>query len=311
MFFLERKNIMAIVKKKNEDIVQSNHLIEAHYRLSLQEKRLILWLIKHIKPQDQDLKRYTIKVSDYAEMMGLDVKTQYAEMRKITKSLLTKVIEFSNPQLRKKTRVTWLCFDEWEEGKGICSLEIHPELKPHLLQLKGHFTQIPFSHFLGLKSCYSIRIFELLIQYESIGKRTMKITDIKKWCGLCEEEYSLYGHLKKRVLDKAKSEINATTDYDIDYKENKESRKVVAIEWSIKKKKVARILSDASGSRLFLVKSIMEYGFGKVAAQRMTNTHEESVVRNALEAVDIQVSKGKAKNPKAMLQTALKEQWKP
>lgn len=301
---------MSLVKKKNESVVQSNHLIEAHYRLSLQEKRLILWLLKHIKPQDQDFERYTVKVSEFAEMMELDVKTQYAEMRKITKSLLTKIIEITDPYTQKKTRFAWLCLDEWEEGVGICSLEFHPELKPYLLELKSHFTQIPFSHFLGLKSCYSIRIFELLIQYENIGNRRMEINDIKKWCGLNEGEYSLYNHFKQRVLEKAKSEINGTTDYSVNYTEIKSSRKVVAVEWSIKKKKDAIDPLRLSAPLSTLMERLTEYGFSKPLAARIVKNHEEAVIRNALEAVDIQVSKGNAKNPKAMLQTALKEEWK-
>ena len=302
---------MSLVKKKNEDVVQSNHLIEASYRLSLQEKRLVAWLLKLIKPQDQDFKRYTLKVSEFAEMMGLNVNAQYAEMRKITKSLLTKIIEITDPYTQKKTRFAWLCLDEWEEGTGICSLEFYFELKPYFLELKSHFTQIPFSYFLDLKSFYSIRIFELLIQYENIGKRTMEINDIKKWCGLKQEEYSLYSQLKRRVLDKAKSEINGTTEYDVNYTEIKSSRKVIAVEWSIKKKKDAIDPLRLSAPLSTLMERLTEYGFSKPLAARIVKNHEEAVIRNALETVDIQVSKGNAKNPKAMLQTALKEEWRP
>ena len=55
----------------------------------------------------------------------------------------------------------------------------------------------------------------------------------------------------------------------------------------------------------------MEYGFTKQAAKRLIQSDTEEGVINAIKAVDIQVSRGHVKNPKAMLKTAIEERWKP
>jgi len=307
-------------KNQNDQVViQSNHLIEAHYRLSLQEKRLILWLIKEIGRDDTDFKKYKLTITEFAQMMELNPKTQYKEMKKVTKALIIRLIEINNLKTKETIQMSWLCFARWELKKGICSLEFHPELKPYLIQLKSHFTKIGFADFLGLKSVYSVRIFELLVQHELMGKRRMSIEDIRSWCGIRKDEYKLYAHLKSRIINKSKSEINSKTDYEIDYAEIKESRKVVAIEWTIKKKNPQKeehsqklmTLQKELRSELALVESLMEYGFSKGIAKRLLKTHEEDVIKNAIKAVNVQIERNNVKNAKAMLQTAIKEKWHP
>jgi plasmid replication initiation protein len=53
-------------------------------------------------------------------------------------------------------------------------------MKPHLLSLQSHFTMYDPKYILGLSSTYSIRIYELLKQYEKIRKRVFDLQDFKK-----------------------------------------------------------------------------------------------------------------------------------
>jgi len=225
--------------KKSGKVVQSNRLIEAHYRLNLQEKRFILWLISKIKPEDIEFQRYEISVKDFASMMGFNVKTQYKEMKGVTANLVTKLIQIENKKNNKVKQLAWLAFAEWDFDGGICFVEFHPELKPYLLQLKEQFTQIGFADLLGLSSSHSVRLLELLAQYHTAGRRVTTISEVRAWCGISEDEYPLYGNMKCRVIDKAKNEINEKTDFIVDYKEIKKSRKVDKLDWSIDKKKSA------------------------------------------------------------------------
>jgi plasmid replication initiation protein len=305
------------IRKKQEIVVQSNKLVEAHYRLSLQEKRLILWLIKEIKREDTDFKKYKLNIVDFAEMMGLNPKTQYKEMKLVTRALITRGIDIEDLDTGATKQMAWLCYAHWEPKKGLCSLEFHPELKPYLLQLKEQFTQIGFADFLGLSSVYSVRIFELLSQYAPIGKRISQIDELRSWCGIQKNEYALYAHLKSRVIDRAKNEINAKTEYEIDYKEIKESRKVVSIEWTINKKtyfekaqsEKAVTIKQELRSINAITEQLIEYGFAKQTANKIIKNHDEEVVAKALKAVDIYRAKHDVKNPKALIITAIKEQW--
>jgi plasmid replication initiation protein len=300
-------------------VVKSNALVEARYRLSLQESQVILWLLTQIHPNDEDFKAHRLDIVEFARLTQVESGNRYSELRRITKQLMQRVMEIYSPEEDKTIQVAWLSSTEYEHKKGFVSLEFSPKLKPYLLQLKGHFTKIDIVDTLKLKSIYAIRIFELLLQYGHIGTREISIADLRAYCGVEKTEYLLYADLKRKAINKAKMEINSKTEYLIDYKEIKESRKVIALEWTIKKKNLQKdqdlkkltVIQKEIRSEALLVETLMEYGFSKGIAKRLVISHGEEVVKNALKAVNIQMERKQARNPKAMLQTAIQEKWHP
>jgi len=292
---------MARIKqlKSGQFIVKSNTLIEARYRLSIQESYVIFWLLTQISPDDEDFKVHRLRVEDFAEIIQVNVGNRYSELRKITKHLMQRVMEIYSPDEDKTIQVSWLSSTEYEHKKGYVSLRFDPALKPYLLQLSGHFTKIDIVDVLKLKSIHSVRIFELLLQYISIGNRKINIGELRSYCGIEKEEYAGYGMLKRKVIERAKTEINEKTGYEIDYEEIKESRKVAEIKWTIQKKthfekaqaEKAELITKELGSKNVLVDELMEYGFSKIAANRILKNNQESNVANAIKAVDLQVHK--------------------
>jgi plasmid replication initiation protein len=172
---------------------------------------------------------------------------------------------------------------------------------------------------MGFKSIYALRIFELLVQVEKIGYRKMSVSELREWCGIGKDEYELYKDLKKRALNRAKIEINAKTDYEIDFVEIKTSRKVTDLEWTIKHKthfeksqsEKATILEKELRSTIAIIEHLLEYGFTRQAANRLVKNHEETNIINAIKAVEIYMIKHAVKNPRALVETAIKEKWHP
>lgn len=294
-------------------VIKSNALIEARYRLSLQESHVILWLLTQIRHDDEDFKPHKLDIIDFAKMLQVKSGNQYKELRKITKHLMQRIIEIYEPEAQEFIQVAWLSSARYQKKKGCVLLRFDPGLKPYLLQLKNYFTKIDIVDTLKLKSIYSIRIFELLLQYISLGVRNTTLSDLRGYCGIEDNEYELYAHLKSRIIERAKTEINSKTEYEVDYAEIKESRKVVSLEWTIKKKNlfIDDKLEKEYRSEASLSDALFEYGFSKSIAKRLLQNHEEDVIKNALRAVNIQVERNHVKNPKAMLQTAIKEKWHP
>lgn len=300
-------------------VVKSNILIEARYRLSLQESHIILWLLTQINSDDEDFKLHKLNIKKFSDMVGLQVKGQYTELQDITGNLMRRILKIYEPQTQEIIQVAWLSLARYQKKKGCVLLRFDPALKPYLLQLKSHFTKIDIIDTLKLKSIYAIRIFELLLQYNKIGTRKINLCDLRSYCGIQENEYTGYGMLKRKVIERAKTEINTKTEYIIDYTEIKESRKVVAIEWTITKKnlakeeqlkKIAEIQKELR-SQDVIIEALLEYDFSKPMSKRLLKNHGEEVVKNALRAVDLQIQRNHVKNPKAMLQTAIQEKWHP
>jgi plasmid replication initiation protein len=304
--------------QKNELIVQHNHLIEARYHLTLQEKRLMCWLASQVKQTDEDFKEHELPIKEFAELIDVKGDHLYKTLDTITHKLMQKIITIRSLKKKGFAKAALLGGVEYYEGQGIIKLSFHPYLKPYMLQLKDRFTQISLGDVMGLKSVHAMRIYEILKQYESLGNREILLSDLRGYCGIEEGKYKKFNNLKKDVLDRAKREINNKTDLLIGYEEIKTSRKITSIKFTIKPNASYRNPKFENSkpkkeyrSELALTESLMDYGFSKGMAKRLLKGHEEEVIKNALRAVNIQVERNHVKNPKAMLQTAIKEKWHP
>jgi len=221
---------------KNEMVVKSNTLVEASYRLSTQEQKVILSLAAKIKTQDEDFKNYTFSVKEFADITGARIDSKYHEIKNLTSRLLRRV--FTINEADGPLQLSWLSAAKYFDGEGIITLRFDPGLKPYLLQLKDCFTKINLSVALRLKSSFSIRIYELLKQYEGIGSRSFMLAELKTMLGIADSQYKLYGHLKSKVLKVAQDELAAKTDLTFDYEEIKVGRSVGKIRFTIKSQRI-------------------------------------------------------------------------
>ena len=87
-------------------VVKSNYFImNSSYDLSLEEQKVILTLASMVNPQDEEFKPYKFKISEFMELLGVDTKTKYVEIPKITKELMKKVFEIREEN--KIIQVAW------------------------------------------------------------------------------------------------------------------------------------------------------------------------------------------------------------
>jgi plasmid replication initiation protein len=221
---------------EKKHLVKSNDLIEARYRLSLQESRLVLWLVSQIDYSDTDFQTHKLSIQEFSKIIGLNFNGQYTEIQEVTERLMQRVLKIRDPEKKEFTQISWLSFAKYQEGEGVVHLRFDPALKPYLLQLKEQFSIINIDDLFNFKSMYALRIYELLLQYASIGKRDISLDDLREYCGISINEYKLYSNLRLKVIDTAKKEINEKTHYLVDYTEGKKSRKVEKINWIIAKK---------------------------------------------------------------------------
>lgn len=215
-------------------VTQSNNLIEARQKkpLSAREQKIILTLVSMIQPNDKDFTVYDILIREFHEMLGLEGREHYTEIKEIVENLMSKVIEI--PQEDGGWLLThWVSTAQYLKGEGAIRLKFSPELKPYMLQLKTHFTSYRLSNILSLKSGYAIRMYELMKRWQHLGRWECPVDSLRETLGATTKTYSLYGNFKNRVLTFAIQEINEKTDLHITFKEIKKGRKVESIEFSI------------------------------------------------------------------------------
>jgi len=217
-------------------VTQKNDLVEAHHidPLSVSEQKVVLTMISMIEPADDDLKTYLLNVRDFAEMVGLKGESTYSEIKKISKTLVSKVIEI--PIGKKDWLVaTWASSVRYRSNEGTVEFSFDPKLKPYLLQLKNQFTSYKLSNILNLKSTYSIRMYELMKKWQHLGRWECSLDDLRGILGAKYiKSYSVYGNFKNRVLSPAIVELNEKTDVQISFIEIKKGRSVERIEFTIR-----------------------------------------------------------------------------
>jgi plasmid replication initiation protein len=302
-------------KETSEFVVLHNNLVEARYRLTLQEKRIVLWLSSQVTTFDEDFKEHSLSIKDFSKLTNIQGENLYTRLQSITRRLMQRIITIRPIGEKRLIQVAWLGSADYKIDKGIISLSFHPHLKPFFLQLKRNFTKINMVDIIGLKSFYSIRIYELLKQKEYIGIRIITVDEIRDYCGISKEKYKQINHLIKKVLDVAKRDINEKTDIKISYSMVKDGRKYVAVSFDVKNNKKTKKLSELLGKEIKkrddLIKTIQDYGFSRNTIIKMISEISDFDIEQAILSVNSQVKNGNVKNPKAMIRTALKEKWKP
>lgn len=164
------------------------------------------------------------------------------------------------------------------------------------------------------KSIHAIRIYELLKQYQNIGKRILSIKEIKDCCEV-NDKLKTYPNFKKKLLLISQREINQKSDMYIEFERIKKSRKIVAIKFKISKNKAYELGNNPKSQLQETNRKPPAYNILRdfELTTRMTNKlikeNTEEIIKNAIRAVDIQVSKGNIRNHKAMLFTAINERW--
>jgi plasmid replication initiation protein len=228
---MDNKKIMAIKFNDNKLVVKSNQIIEAKYKLNLIEQRIILFLVSLINKDDEVFKLWRIKISELAEFLGINPKNSYRDLKNTTFAMVKKGLRLKSQD--RELQLNWLASADYFNKEGFVELEISEKLKPFLLQLKKNFTKYNLKDIISLKSAYSIRIYELLKQYEKIKERYFELEDLKKKLGV-NNKYKLYKDFKRRIILKAQEELSKKTDISFNFKEKKHARKVIGITFIIK-----------------------------------------------------------------------------
>ena len=221
-------------EKKRKVVVRHNDLIEAKMDISLMQMRVFLKTLTLIGRDDTDFKIYTLSVSELVKEANLNSQNWYSQLKR-------ELTELARVHLDIPTRTGYLIthlFSSVEYKEGIIELAFDPKLKPYLLQVKGNFTKYELEHAMKMKSVYSIRMYELLKQYVTFGKRKFSVEYLRDILHL-QDKYKNFNGFKERVLEKAKKDCEKYSDITFTYKLIYSGRSVSDIVCFIKRKEGA------------------------------------------------------------------------
>jgi hypothetical protein len=236
-------NKKTAVKNQSVKLVRkSNNLVEGKYRFDIWEMRVFTKMLTMILPSDEDFKEYRIYLKEVIDDFNLAAdKQSYKLLKDGAIKLMKKEIKIiRDTDEGEKEFLTHIAvgldsFTSKTQGSYI-DISFHPKMKPFLLQLQTQFLMYDVRNILQLQSSYSVRIYELLKQYEKIGKRTFTIEDLKETLAVMDK-YPLYANFKQRIIMKAQEDLMAFTDIRFTFEEVKKGRAIHSIIFTIKSNK--------------------------------------------------------------------------
>ena len=221
-----------IVRKSN-DLIQN-----AMSTLTLSQQKLMLHIFAMIKPSDTELPRYEMSIYEFLKLCGVDPHngSMYAQVRNNIDAIANAKVQWIRlAGTQKITMFRWLSGATIDEGTGKIVLTLDQALKPHLIQLKEFYTTMNITYTLPMKSQYSLKIYELCKSYQNLyltkkQKGEPLVWNIETLKKQVDCNATNWAHVRRTVLDKAKSEINGHTDIYFDYEVyEKDRQRVIAV----------------------------------------------------------------------------------
>ena len=225
---------------KKELIVKDNTLINASYSLELTEQRIILLAILKARenktPHNQEL---IVTAQSYITAFNVHRNTAYKTLKTACDNLFTRQFTYqrynSNGNIEQvKTR--WVQSVIYAENESYIKIKFTDEILPLVTMLEKHFTSYELQQVASLKSVHAIRLYELLIQYRTVGKVEISLDDLRLKLGIAVKEYPRMDNFKNRVLDVGIQQINEHSDITVKYNQVKTGRQITGFIFTFKQK---------------------------------------------------------------------------
>lgn len=262
---------------ENELVVKSNKLIEAGFKLSLNEQRVILMAITHVR-RDRPLSSdevFEVKAADFMNFFGMSQKKAYEELLDASQRLFERYVTIDNPDPETpellSTRTRWISSIDYIPNKGKIRLMFAQKMIPYLSVLEKEFTKYKLESVSKMTSTHAIRLYELLMQWGSVGERDVSIEWLKRQTQI-EGKYAAIKDFKKNVIDIAVSQINEHTDIEVSYDQRKSGRTVTHFIFTFRPKPIARL--EEKAPKKAKPEGILINGVPKVDIERLARPGE-------------------------------------
>lgn len=215
--------------------VKSNWLIEASYRMTLQEQRFILSCIGKLNPQKPVPKTMMLTAKELLANFP-DIGKTNAEnvLRDAVDKLWERSVIVTDPEQTEEFR--WI--DKrirYHKGEARVMVRFSEDIAKYLTQMSEQFTKVALKNVSGLKSAYSIRIYELCQQFIKTKVREIGVDEFRELLQITDS-YSEFKYLNKFVIQPSIKELNAKSNLNIEVEKVKTGRRITGLRFTFKEK---------------------------------------------------------------------------
>ncbi|MHA6828259.1 replication initiation protein [Ralstonia pseudosolanacearum] len=217
-----------------------NDLVAASHGLkTLAEQRVVKSCAAKLDSVRLDQGRYriTLAANEYAETFGLDPNTAYEQLKEVSKSLLNRVIR-REEQTKRGLKVHldhWVSGITYHDGEAWLELRFSHEATPYLTMLRGNHTTYLLKQAARLRSVYSWRLLEMLMQYRDTGWKQVSVEAFATAMDAKTSHTTNFKDLRRWIIEPAVKELMEKDGWLITWRAIKAGRKVTALRFEFQR----------------------------------------------------------------------------
>ncbi|MGP5065058.1 replication initiation protein RepM [Psychrobacter celer] len=257
-------------------VVKSNRLNVATQNLSLSEVRIMQLAIIDARETGTGLstdKPLVISSTRYAEAFNVTRQTAYEAILDAEKNLFERRFSFLDTDDRM-VKSRWVQRVKYLDDESSIEVILTYDVVNEITRIDGYeqfFTKYLLAQTASMKSAYSVRLYELLVQWKT-AKNTplLQLDCFREQLGVDDTEYKLMSDFKKRVLNVAVDEINEKTDLKVSYEQVKKGRTITGFKFKVltkdnpKDTKQDDIGRDVDTADMFTVEGLNDKQLGRI-----------------------------------------------
>lgn len=261
---------------KGNLVVKTNQLNSALQNLSLPEIRIVQLAIVDARETNTGLstdKPLRIDALRYAEMFETTRQNGYKRMKEAEETLFNRRFSYIDDD-GKVVKSRWIQQVRYLDDEGAIELVFTLAVVNGISRIDGaedFFTSYLLEQTASMDSIYSVRLYELLVQWKAAKQTPMFALDkFRDQLGVGIEEYKAMNDFKKRVLLVAIDEINEKSDIKVSYEQVKKGRSIAGFKFKVLTKEKPKntkqeSVRDSYTADMFTIEGLNDKQLGRIA----------------------------------------------
>lgn len=200
---------------------------------------------KYLQPEKLN-REHTLSAKEFSNAFNTSIDNCYGFLKKACRKLMKTSIVIEKPELSEIWEINVCSIAKYNAGEGYIVVKFTDDIMPYLAQVRQKFVLYNLKEISNFNSIYTTRLYELIQEFKDTGWFIKTVAQLREVFAV-GHNFKLYGDFKRYTFIHACKEINSNYDLDLQFEEQKEGKKVVAIKFCFKPIVILKVTNQKTG----------------------------------------------------------------